>query len=540
LRKGRALVKEPPGARQRKSSVAARTSPTLRRVLHRLVRFAAGVVAVVLLLAAACRIGMGLLPERYAVNAPITQMLLGRGVEAQPEDELRARLVVPEGFSVSLYASGLANARMLRFTERGDLLVSTPRSGHVWLLARDDDHDGRADAVTSLLDGLDRPHGLDFHDGWLYVAEGSAIRRVRYDADARRVAGALEPVATGLPNGGNHWTRQVRFGPDGRMYVTVGSSCNVCREEDPRRAAMLRFAADGGEPETFATGLRNSVGFDWQPGTNALYATDNGRDLLGDDIPPCELNHIVQGGFYGWPIAYGDRVPDPDLGAGHEAEIARSLPPAHAFRAHNAPLGMTFVRGPNAPDALRGLALVALHGSWNRTHKDGYKVVSLRWTPDGAIEERDFLAGFVRDEQAIGRPVDVAEGPDGAIYVSDDYAGAVYRVATGAAAAIATSAAPAAPQPVGDPLAALDAAERAREVASGRALYEANACFRCHEPARAEAGAVPAPLAKLASKYTIDSLASFLAAPQPPMPLYPFDDAQRRALAIFLLAEKGR
>jgi glucose/arabinose dehydrogenase len=509
-------------------------------VLHRFVRFAAGLAAVAVLLAAACRIGMGLLPERYAVNAPIAQLLLGRGVEARPESELRARLVAPDGFSVSLYAAGIANARMLRFTERGDLLVSTPRSGQIWLVARDDDRDGRADAVTALLDGLDRPHGLDLHDGWLYVAEGSAIRRIRFDAGARRADGALETVVAGLPNAGNHWTRQVRFGPDGHMYVTVGSSCNVCREEDPRRAAMLRFAADGSQPETWATGLRNSVGFDWQPGTGALYATDNGRDLLGDDVPPCELDRIVQGGFYGWPIAYGDRVPDPDLGAGREAEIARSIPPAHPFRAHNAPLGMTFVRSPDAPAALRGAALVALHGSWNRTRKDGYAVVSLHWQPDGAIEERPFLAGFVRDEQAIGRPVDVAEGPDGAIYVSDDYAGAIYRVAAGATAEVRRAAAPAAPHAGGDPLAALAPAERARLSADGRALYEANACFRCHEAARADAGAVPVPLASLANKYAIDSLAAFLAAPQPPMPLYPFDDAQRRAVAVYLLAEKGR
>jgi glucose/arabinose dehydrogenase len=142
------------------------------------------------------------------------------------------------------------------------------------------------------------------------------------------------------------------------MYVSVGSSCNVCIEEDPRRAAMLRFQPDGSGGELFASGLRNSVGFDWQPGSGDLYATDNGRDLLGDDIPPCELNRIVKDGFYGWPFAYGSRVPDPDFGAGHEAEIAASIPAAHGFRAHNAPLGITFVRNANAPASLRGAALV--------------------------------------------------------------------------------------------------------------------------------------------------------------------------------------
>ena len=188
---------------------------------------------------------------------------------------------------------------------------------------------------------------------------------------------------------------------------------------------------DGSGEEIFATGLRNPVGFDWRPETGELYATDNGRDLLGDDFPPCELNRIERGGFYGWPYANGDRVADPDLGAGRERRIASSLSPAHAFRAHNAPLGIHFVRGARAPRDYHGAALVALHGSWNRTRKDGYKVVSLHWRPDGAIEERDFAVGFERDEDVIGRPVDVAEGPDGAFYISDDYAGAIYRVAYG-------------------------------------------------------------------------------------------------------------
>ncbi len=171
------------------------------------------------------------------------------------------------------------------------------------------------------------------------------------------------------------------------------------------------------------------MGFDWQPRTGRLYATDNGRDLLGDDFPPCELNHVVKGGFYGWPYANGNRVPDPDYGADHDDRIRASIPPAHGFRAHNSPLGITFVRGRQAPPAYRGAALVALHGSWNRTQKDGYKVVSLHWRSDGRIEERDFVVGFEEDEDVIGRPVDVAEGPDGAFYISDDYAGAVYRVA---------------------------------------------------------------------------------------------------------------
>ncbi len=178
-------------------------------------------------------------------------------------------------------------------------------------------------------------------------ASGSTPRRAT-------TSGAFERVVTGLPGGGNHWTRTLRFGPDGWMYVSIGSSCNVCVEKDGRRAALMRFRPDGSGEEVFATGLRNSVGFDWRPEDGQIYATDNGRDLLGDDFPPCELNRVEKGGFYGWPVANGDRVPDPDFGKGQEARIAASIPPVHGFRAHNAPLGMTFLRSRGVPAGVPG------------------------------------------------------------------------------------------------------------------------------------------------------------------------------------------
>lgn len=535
-------VKEPRGEivpRRPKWSAWTICSRAVTRILMRL---ALGALLVAALAAGACRF---FLPERYAVNAPLGQILFGRGAEPPPAGAVSGLLAVPEGFTVELWATGLPNARFLRFTPTGDLLVSTPRSGEIVLLERDANDDGLPDGSRTLLDGLDRPHGIDLHDGWLYVGETGAIARVRFDPAARRVDGPVERVVTDLPAGGNHWTRTVRFGPDGWMYVSVGSSCNVCIESDPRRAALLRFQPDGSAGEVYATGLRNSVGFDWRPGGNELYATDNGRDLLGDDVPPCELNRIVPGGFYGWPFATGDRVADPDLGAGHEDAIATSIAPVHGFRAHNAPLGMTFLRGTGWPAAYRGAALVALHGSWNRTRKDGYEVVSLHWDAQGRIEERPFLTGFLRDDEAIGRPVDVVEGPDGAIYVSDDYAGAIYRVQLETAGHAAHASAPLAPAPNeavrADPLAGLSAADRSAALERGAALYETHPCARCHEPDRADAGVVVVSIApqRLLARYDVSSLAAYLLAPTPPMPAFPLTESERRDLAVFLLAREA-
>ncbi len=378
-----------------------------------------------------------LLPERYAVNAPIGQMLWGAGVDAPDAEVVDQRMAVAEGFELSLWAENVRGARVLRFTPAGDLLVSSPVQNSILLLEADANGDGRSDGQRVLLEDLNHPYGVELHAGFLYVGETGGIARIPFETGSAptpgttsgaRVSGALEHVVSNLPPGGNHWTRNLRFGPDGLLYVNVGSSCNVCLEDDPmRRAALLRFRPDGTGEETFASGLRNSVGFDWQPSTGKLFATDNGRDLLGDNFPPCELNHVVRGGFYGFPVANGDRIPDPDFGEGEEQRIASSIPPAHAFRAHNAPLGMTFVSGQALPEAMQGAAVVALHGSWNRTAKDGYKVVSLHWGENGEIAERDFLTGFLQDETVIGRPADVAQGPDGAIYISDDYAGVIWK-----------------------------------------------------------------------------------------------------------------
>lgn len=376
------------------------------------------------------------LPAGLEVNLPLPRPAAAAGVR---EAVREGRIQVPEGFEVAFYAR-VRGARMLRPSPRGDLLVSSPGAGEIVLLEADEDGNGEPDGARVLLQGLRSPHGLDLHRGWLYVAETHAIGRIRFDPATRELSGAYQRLREDLPPGGNHWTRTLRFGPDDRLYVSVGSSCNVCLEEDPRRAAILRFNAEGGEPEIFASGLRNAVGFEWHPESGELLATDNGRDHLGDDAPPCELNHIVEGGFYGWPFVNG-RSPDPDFGARGDPRQSGARGPLHSFRAHNAPLGLAFADA-GWPSPWAGVPLVALHGSWNRSRKDGYKVVALLEQRDAArgktgeeaagperFVERDFMWGFLEGGDVVGRPVDVVRASDGAVFVSDDYADAIYRIA---------------------------------------------------------------------------------------------------------------
>jgi glucose/arabinose dehydrogenase len=497
-----------------------------------------------------------LFPEEYVVRGPLLDRMLGRDPAVPTHEVVDLRLQAPPGYEVTLWAEGLGDARFMRFSPGGSLLLAQSRLGQIVHVLGDRDGDGFSDGHRVLVANLDRPHGIDFRGGHLYVGEGSAIARIAIresGPDSITLAADPERIAEGIPEGGSHWRHSLRFGPDGGLYLTVGSTCNVCEEEDPRRATMLRYEPDGSGETIYATGLRNTVGFDWQPGTSHLYGTDNGRDLLGDDYPACELNRIERGGFYGWPYANanaeGATEPDPDLGEGHEAEIATTVPAAHAFRAHTAPLGIIFVRRPNADPVYRGAALVALHGSCHRSELDGYEIVSLHWDDEGSITERPFLTGFEVDGDVIGRPVDVAEGPDGAFYVSDDYGGAIYRVAR------AADAPPSGTRPVQrreglrsrelaaravrNPLDLIDAGSRQALEARGEALFAENACATCHLEASAAPGVTLKKLEGLALRYSVESLEAFLLTPQPPMPTVDLPADERRALAVHLLANYG-
>jgi len=355
-----------------------------------------------------------------AVGASCRAAAAGRSVPT-PE-----RLTVPSGFRVTLFTGAVPGARSMTLGEKGTLFVGT-QQGSVYAVV-DRDHDGVADHVYTLATGLDMPNGVAVRQGALYVAEVSRVRR--YDAIEDHLAAPPAPVSVieGLPKEHHHGWKFIAFGPDDLLYVPVGAPCNVCESSDPRFATILRFRPDGGPVDTMARGVRNSVGFDWEPGANALWFTDNGRDLLGDDVPPDELNRAtVPGRHYGFPYCHAGTIPDPVYAKGHDCREFE--PPAITLGPHVAALGMRFYRGTMFPPEYRGQVFIAEHGSWNRSHKIGYRVSLVKVKDGRALSYEPFAQGWLQGETNWGRPVDVQELPDGSLLVSDDQAGAIYRIA---------------------------------------------------------------------------------------------------------------
>ena len=362
------------------------------------------------------------------IIASLFFLAAGRLLAADVTDtDLARRLRLPAGFEIRIFARGLSGPRFMTVGPDGMIYVSMPGAGSVARL-RDPGY-GQPARIERVIQGLDRAHGLAFYEGNLYVAGTQKIWRVdRFSADGS--LGAATPIVSGLPDSGGHSTRTILFGADGKLYVSIGSSCNVCKEKDPRRAAIVRYNPDGSGEEIFATGLRNSVGIAWHPVTKELWGTDNGRDWLGDDLPPDEINIIRQGKNYGWPNCFADRVPDPEFGT--QEICQKTEPPLVKIQAHSAPLGLVFYTAKQFPEQYRGDLFVALHGSWNRSKKTGYKVIRVRLEDGKPAPPEDFITGWLRQENGAetvwGRPVDLVVGADGGLYLSDDAAGLIYRI----------------------------------------------------------------------------------------------------------------
>lgn len=353
---------------------------------------------------------------------------------AEPTDAPASTRVVPPryqvdlspGFGVSIFAEGLKGPRMMTLGPDDEVYVAERGAGRILRLP-DRDGGGVVDAIEVAGDGLDAPSSLDFfRDGSMYVGETTRILRLS-DPDGDGLFQNKEVIISGLPRGG-HSTRTVLFGPDWEyLYVSIGSSCNVCIEEDSRRATVMRYRPDGTEETIYAEGLRNAVGITFRPGTTELWATNNGRDWLGDDQPAETVYLVELGDDAGWPRCHSGRIIDPQYGEPGACDGVKD--PLVEMQAHSAPLGLTFYTGDQFPIDYRGDLFIAFHGSWNRTTPTGYKVVRVPMEGDDPGAVQDFAAGWLRDDGSKwGRPVDVLTGPDGGLLVSDDSEGFIYRV----------------------------------------------------------------------------------------------------------------
>ena len=370
--------------------------------------------------------------ETYSVDPadPSLPMEIGKSVDPPPpppppEDPRLTQIKLPEGFHIRRYAEGVPGARSLSLSPNGTLFVGTRSGGRLYAL-RDEDGDHKAERVIILASGLNRPNGVAFKDGDLYVAEISRILRYR-DIEAH-LDNPPQPeiVNDTFPTDRSHGWKFIRFGPDGLLYVPVGAPCNICASPDPY-ASIGRLDPSTGDFEVVARGVRNSVGFDWHPETGEMWFTENGRDWLGDDLPPDELNRVTADGqHFGYPYCHGTDIADPAFGAQRGCD--EFVPPVQELGPHVAALGMRFYRGNMFPAEYRNQIFIAEHGSWNRNRKIGYRLTLVSLAADGTVRYEPFAEGWLQGESNWGRPVDVLVMPDGSLLVSDDQAGLIYRI----------------------------------------------------------------------------------------------------------------
>jgi glucose/arabinose dehydrogenase len=337
------------------------------------------------------------------------------------------KITLPPGFTITVYASGVTNARGMALGEKGTLFVGSRKEGRVYAVV-DENGDHRADRVYTIAKGLEMPIGVAYGNGSLYV---SAVDRIlRYDEIEQHLTDPPAPVVITdrLPKDRHHGWKPLGFGPDKNLYVAVGAPCNICEVDFDRHGHIARMKPDGSGYEVVARGIRNSVGFDWDPSTKQLWFSDNGRDWMGDDQPPDELNHAPKDGLhFGYPYCHGKAIADPEFGTKHSCGEFQA--PVLELGPHVAALGMRFYSGPMFPPEYHGRIFIAEHGSWNRSKKIGYRITLATPGKDGRWNYSTFAEGWLQGEQPWGRPVDILQMPDGSLLVSDDEAGVIYRIA---------------------------------------------------------------------------------------------------------------
>lgn len=339
------------------------------------------------------------------------------------------RIQLPPGFTIRLFAAPVPNARSLTKSPEGTIFVGSRQAGRVYAVV-DLNQDHVADDIITIAEGLNSPNGVAFRDGSLYVAEINRI--LRFDNIEESLRTPPNPVIVNdtFPKDRHHGWKYIAFGPDGRLYVPVGAPCNVCQSRDQRYASIMRMMPDGSQLEIYVRGVRNTVGFDWHPATDELWFTNNGRDWMGDDLPPDTLHTAPRAGMnFGFPYCHAGDVPDPEYGA--LFNCSEFSPPAVKLGAHVAPLGMKFYTDRQFPASYRNQIFIAEHGSWNRSTPIGYRITLVDASKDQPTKFEVFAEGWLQGDTAWGRPVDILVMKDGSLLVSDDRAGAIYRIAYG-------------------------------------------------------------------------------------------------------------
>lgn len=341
-------------------------------------------------------------------------------------------LEAPAGFEVTIFADSVKNARQMTIGDTGILYVGSRREGKVYAIV-DSNNDFKADSIYTIIEDLRLPNGVAYKDGSLFVAEVSKIWRFDNIDETYADSPTPELVTDKLPTEGQHGWKYIAFGPDEKLYVPIGAPCNICNHEDdnPKFATLTRMNVDGSQHEIVAKGIRNTVGFTWHPETGNIWFTDNGRDWMGDDIPPCELNEITETGqHFGFPYLHGNDVWDPEFGNKGKAMETDFKQPVQELGAHVAPLGVIFYTGKMFPDVYKNRALIAEHGSWNRSEKVGYRISQVIFDDNGNPKSYEpFITGWLQGEEDIkGRPVSILQLKDGSILISNDETGKIYRV----------------------------------------------------------------------------------------------------------------
>jgi glucose/arabinose dehydrogenase len=354
-------------------------------------------------------------------QAPATPTVTNQTMDNQTND-LLDKITLPEGFSIEVYAE-VPGARSMALGPNSTLFVGTRETGKVYAVT-DDNKDRKADQIITIAESLDQPNGVDFWNNSLYVAQTQRI--IRYDNIEENLQNPGEPIIVydDIPNEGGHDWKHMRIGPDEKIYFGMGAPCNICNPGDPY-ASIARISLNGSDFEVYARGVRNTVGFDWAPGANEIWFTDNGRDFLGDNMPPDELNRAPEIGMhFGYPFCHGKNIEDPEF----KDDCSKYTQPVQELGPHVASLGMRFYTGDMFPEEYKNQIFIAEHGSWNRNEPIGYRVTLVRLENNMPVSYTNFAQGWLQDGNAWGRPVDIEVMDDGSMLVSDDKNGKIYRI----------------------------------------------------------------------------------------------------------------